>query len=178
MNADMSIEEMRSRGINPVARQLQSVVAVWQNGNYSRFYALLKKLPGDREEIKRQLVLQYTCNRTDSLKEVTYKEYKDICERMQEMVTSAGLGNATREELRHCRSVCLRLMQKLGIDTTDWNRVNAFCLDGRIAGKVFRDLTTDDLWNLSVKLRSIERKGGLRSFDDAGEKATIVSINK
>ena len=47
MNADMSIEEMRSRGINPVARQLQSVVSVWKYGNYSKVYALLSKLPGD-----------------------------------------------------------------------------------------------------------------------------------
>ena len=93
MNADMSIEEMRSRGINPVARQLQSVVSVWKDGNYSKFYALLRKLPGDKEDIKRQLVLQYTSYRTDSLKEITYGEYKSICNRLQEMVTNTGLCN-------------------------------------------------------------------------------------
>lgn len=178
MVQEMTIEEMRARGINPVARQLQSVVAVWENGNYSRFYALLNKLPGDKEDVKRQLVLQYTEYRTDSLKEVTYGEYKRICERMQEMVTNAGLCSGNLNDLRRSRSTCLLLMQKLGIDTTDWNRVNAFCKDGRIAGKVFRDLTTDDLWNLSVKLRSIERKGGLRYIDDVSETARIVNINK
>ena len=40
-----------------------------------RFYALFNKLPyqGDREEFKKQIVLQYTWNRTDSLKEMTVK---------------------------------------------------------------------------------------------------------
>lgn len=177
MKTEMSVEEMRARGINPVSRQLQSVTAVWENGNYSKFYALLKKLPGDKEEIKRQLVLQYTCYRTDSLKEVTYGEYKNICRRMEEMITSRGLCNGNLNELRRQRSTCLLLMQKLGIDTTDWNRINSFCKDGRITGKVFRDLSTDDLQRLSVKLRSIQHKGGLRHIDEpAGPSAAVIPI--
>jgi hypothetical protein len=176
MNADMSIEEMKSRGINPVARQLQSVVSVWKDGNYSKFYALLRKLPGDKEDIKRQLVLQYTSYRTDSLKEITYGEYKSICNRLQEMVTNTGLCNGNIYELRRHRSICLLLMQKLGIDTTDWTRINAFCQDGRIAGKVFRDLNIEDLEILAKKLRSIERKGGIRTFKEPGPTAAVVPI--
>ena len=53
-------------------------------------------------------------------------------------------------------------MQKVGIDTTDWTRINAFCEDQRIAGKVFARLTNEELEQLSVKLRSIQRKGGLK----------------
>ena len=53
-------------------------------------------------------------------------------------------------------------MQKLGIDTTDWTRINAFCQDPRIAGKVFARLSNEELEQLSVKLRSIRRKGGLK----------------
>lgn len=176
MNTDMSIEEMRSRGINPVARRLQSAVSVWKEGNYAKFYALLRKLPGDKEEIKRQLVLQYTCYRTDSLKEITYGEYKKICDRLQEMVANAGSSNGNTSELRRQRSICLLLMQKLGIDTTDWNRINAFCLDGRIAGKVFRDLSIEDLEVLSKKLRSIGHKGGIRTFEEPGATAAVVPI--
>ena len=170
------MEEMRARGINPDARQLQSVVSVWKEGNYSKFYALLKKLPGDKEEIKRQLVLQYTCRRTDSLKEVTYEEYKRICYRMQELISENGRYDAAREELRRQRSICLRLMQKLGIDTTDWTRINAFCQDGRIAGKVFRDLSIEDLEVLAKKLRSIGRKGGIRPFVEPETTAAVVPI--
>ena len=53
-------------------------------------------------------------------------------------------------------------MQQMGIDTTDWNRINAFCQDQRIAGKPFARLTNDELDALAVKLRSIQRKGGLK----------------
>ena len=68
----------------------------------------------------------------------------------------------------------LKLMQKLGIDTTDWNRVNAFCQDGRIAGKQFRDITSEELEQLAKKLRSIERKGGIRELEEPGPKAIVV----
>ena len=46
--------------------------------NFARFYTLFNKLPctGDREEFKKSIVLQYTWNRTDSLKEMTAKEYE------------------------------------------------------------------------------------------------------
>ena len=66
-----------------------------------------------------------------------------------------------REELRRKRSVCLKLMQQLGIDTTDWNRVNEFCNNPRIAGKPFVQISTAELEQLAIKLRAIQRKGGL-----------------
>ena len=46
----------------------------------------------------------------------------------------------------------------LGIDTADWDRVNAFCRDSRIAGKEFRELDCEALDTLQVKLRAIRRK--------------------
>ena len=49
-------------------------------------------------------------------------------------------------------------MQLLGIDTADWDKVNAFCLDSRIAGKEFRELDCEALDTLQVKLRAIRRK--------------------
>lgn len=52
----------------------------------------------------------------------------------------------------------LHLMQRLGIDTTDWNRVDAYCLHPRLAGKEFRKLTADELETLAIKLRIILRK--------------------
>lgn len=121
--------------------------------NFARFYALFNKLPyqGDREEFKKQIVLQYTWNRTDSLKEMTAKEYEVCCTALEKL----------REELRRKRSVCLKLMQQLGIDTTDWNRVNEFCNNPRIAGKPFVQVSTAELEQLAIKLRAIQRKGGL-----------------
>lgn len=49
-------------------------------------------------------------------------------------------------------------MQKHGIDTTDWDRVDAYCLNPRIAGKKFIRLTTEELENVAIKLRIIQRK--------------------
>ena len=55
------------------------------------------------------------------------------------VAASPSRGRAgTRSELRKERSATPKLMQKAGIDTTDWNRINRSCLDPRIAGKEFR----------------------------------------
>ena len=93
--------------------------------NFARFYALFNKLPyqGDREEFKKQIVLQYTWNRTDSLKEMTAKEYEVCCTALEKLSGQDEWRQKLREELRRKRSVCLKLMQQLGIDTTDWNRL-------------------------------------------------------
>lgn len=53
------------------------------------------------------------------------------------------------------------MRQQLGIDTTDWNRVNEFCNNPRIAGKPFVQVSTAELEQLAIKLRAIQRKGGL-----------------
>lgn len=89
--------------------------------NFARFYALFNKLPyqGDREEFKKQIVLQYTWNRTDSLKEMTAKEYEVCCTALEKLSGQDEWRQKLREELRRKRSVCLKLMQQLGIDTTD-----------------------------------------------------------
>ncbi|MCS3026720.1 hypothetical protein NXW75_29710 [Bacteroides xylanisolvens] len=131
--------------------------------NFARFYALFNKLPyqGDREEFKKQIVLQYTWNRTDSLKEMTAKEYEVCCTALEKLSGQDEWRQKLREELRRKRSVCLKLMQQLGIDTTDRNRVNEFCNNPRIAGKPFVQVSTAELEQLAIKLRAIQRKGGL-----------------
>ena len=150
--------------------------------NFARFYALFNKIPcsGDREEFKKEMVSNATLGRTDSLREVTRREYQDLCDALEKILPAGKTSghSAGREELRRQRSVCLRLMQKLGIDTTDWTRINAFCQDGRIAGKEFRFIDTLELEQLSRKLRSIERKGGIRQLEEPGPTATIVPFNK
>ncbi|EJW95812.1 hypothetical protein EVA_16094 [gut metagenome] len=131
--------------------------------HFARFYALFNQLPhqGDREEFKKQIVLQYTWNRTDSLREMTRAEYEACCAGLEKLTGQDEWWQKLREELRRKRSVCLKLMQQLGIDTTDWNRVNEFCNNPRIAGKPFGQISTEELERLAVKLRAIQRKGGL-----------------
>mgnify|MGYP000276482119 CR=1 FL=1 len=132
--------------------------------NFARFYASFNKLPydGDREDFKKSIVLQYTWNRTDSLREMTSKEYEACCSALEKLTGQDEWRQKLRDELRRRRSTCLKLMQKLGIDTSDWARINDFCRNPRIAGKPFSQITSDELEELAVKLRSIQRKGGLK----------------
>lgn len=124
--------------------------------NYAQFYALLNRLPydGDREELKEQLVYAASDGRTTSLRQLTRQEYAALVRDMEQRTGS-------RDEIRQQRSACLRLMQRLGVDTTSWDRVNALCRDSRIAGKEFARLSVDELKALQTKLRAIGRRGGL-----------------
>lgn len=136
--------------------------------NFARFYAAFNRLPyeGDREEFKKSIVSQYTWNRTDSLRGMTRQEYRTCCAALERL---SGLDEARHEmqkELRFQRSAALKLMQKLGIDTTDWTRINAFCKDPRIAGVPFAFLDVEKLKALIVKLRVISRKGGLNAGEN------------
>ena len=126
--------------------------------NYHRFYALLAQMPDGRsDDVKETIVSSFTDGRTVHLREMTDEEYADMCVSLEMQTSSKRL-------LRKRRSVCLRLMQQLGVDTTDWTRINAFCQDQRIAGRVFAKLSVADLDALQVKLRAIMSKGGLRSM--------------
>lgn len=123
--------------------------------NYARFYALLKKLPGADKET---LVYQFTGGRTKSLRQMSGKEYESMCNEMERVAGCDERREAYCRELRRKRSAALHQMQLLGIDTADWDRVNDFCRDPRIAGTEFRRLDTDGLEALAVKCRAIRRK--------------------
>ncbi|MED9888599.1 MAG: hypothetical protein UE905_04080, partial [Segatella copri] len=80
--------------------------------NYHRFYASFNKLPkhGDDEEAKAAIVSQYTNGRTTHLHEMRAREYKECCKALENML---GYG----DQRKHWRSICLHLMQELGVDT-------------------------------------------------------------
>lgn len=126
--------------------------------NYRRFYAILGHMPPlyDRDEQKKQLVLQYTNNRTCSLRDMTEKEYKKMCHELGRMY-------GTDEAYRKLKNRCLKLMQQLGKDTTDWGEVDRYCLDPRIAGKRFRELNYNELVRLHRKLHKIKDKEDKKS---------------
>ena len=137
--------------------------------NFARFYASFNQLPysGDREEFKKQIVRQYTWNRTESLREMTVNEYTACCDGLEQLT-------GRKDELKKKRSQCLKLMQQIGIDTSDWARINNFCQHPRIAGKPFYKITLNELEALSVKLRSIQRKGGLQQKKDVKQPGGIT----
>lgn len=125
--------------------------------NYARFYASFNELPynGDRYEFKKDIVAQFTWNRTTSLKEMTKEEYNACCNALEKM-------SGRKDKIKKERSSCLKLMQKLGVNTSDWPTVDNFCMNPRIAGKRFSHIGLEELIALQKKLRAIERNGGLK----------------
>lgn len=123
--------------------------------NYAAFYALLKSMPGASKE---DLVLQWTNGRTASLKEMSEREYSLMIRQLRQQVENL-------EEKKKARSAVLKQFQLYGIDTTDWDAVDRFCCNVRIAGKPFRYLTIPELRSLRVKMLSIRNKAELKGYE-------------
>lgn len=123
--------------------------------NYAAFYALLKSMPGASKE---DLVLQWTNGRTSSLKEMSEREYSLMIRQLRQQVENL-------EEKKKARSAVLKQFQLYGIDTTDWDAVDRFCCNARIAGKPFRYLTIPELKTLRVKMLSIRNKAELKVYE-------------
>ena len=133
--------------------------------NFARFYALLKRMPGAHDELKDELVKTFTNGRTSSLQGITMREYNAMCNSMQTTIDGESKKSEHIVKLKQARSSVLHQLQLMGIDTTNWSAVDAYCQNSRIAGKVFRQLTLAELEALPTKLRSIynkERKAGLK----------------
>ena len=126
--------------------------------NFARFYSILKqkKKIGDNEYLKKEMVSVATGGRTESLKEITRKEYDDLCNLLEKRFPEKR--NIYVEQRRKKRSSCLKLLQKIGVDTTNWTAINNYCKSPKIAGKVFADLDIEELQQLSLKLRMILKK--------------------
>lgn len=118
--------------------------------DYKRFWALLREMPGAEKD---EIVLQFTGGRTTHLHLMTADEYRRMLRMMDGIVR-----HDRRERLRRRRSMCLHLLQKIGVDTSDWARVNAYCMNPRIAGRPFSEVSAEGLSELSVKLRMILKK--------------------
>jgi len=123
--------------------------------NFARFYALLKRLPGAEKE---NLVMQFTGGRTSRLHLMTEHEYRSMCDGMERAANSDVRRMSRLLEMKRRRSAVLKRMQQIGVDTTDWNRVNAFLRQPRIAGKPLYELDGGELDALIPKLESIKKK--------------------
>ncbi len=123
--------------------------------NYARFYALLKRLPGAEKE---ELVAQFTGGRTTHLREMVMSEYNAMCREMERVSGVDKEWKEQRDLLRKARSGALRQLQLYGVDTTSWDKVDTFCLNPRICGKVFRYMTIEELNALNRKMRAINKK--------------------
>jgi hypothetical protein len=130
--------------------------------SYATFYALLRRLPNADKE---QLVSQWTNGRTCSLREMTDEEYSTMIHLMQERIENI-------DAKRKARSAVLKQLQLYGIDTTDWDAIDRFCRDPRIAGKRFSHLSIDELRILRTKMLSIRNKAERK--DEANRRREIA----
>ncbi|MCR5394189.1 MAG: hypothetical protein K6E86_02180 [Bacteroidales bacterium] len=140
--------------------------------NYSRFFSLVKKVPGiiDAEEFRRNLIWQCTDGRATSLKELTTGEYNICCLALEKLTGMV-------EKRKKLRSQVLKQMQQLHVDTTDWAQINSFCQQPRIAGKAFARLSIEELESLSLKLRVLKGKGWERKPDNTpSTRPTVVMV--
>lgn len=116
--------------------------------NYAGVFAYLKRHP---ELSKEDIAYLYSGGRTPRLSELNDREYKRM---MRELVW----GQREQDALRGARSRVLRLMQRYGVDTSEWHRVNAFVEDARIAGKPFAWLSIQELEALARKMHALLKK--------------------
>ena len=126
--------------------------------NFARFFGILKRLPAqyDTEDFRRDIVSACTGGRTDSLRELTRKEYDSMCDILDKRFPEKR--SVYVEQRRKKRSLCLKLLQKIGVDTTSWECINNYCRSPRIAGRAFAELDIEELQTLSIKLRMILKK--------------------
>ncbi|BBD46641.1 hypothetical protein [Petrimonas sulfuriphila] len=131
--------------------------------NFAEFWSLINRMPGAHDGLKEELVLSFTDGRTDSLREMREDEYKRMCASMRESVNGGMSEERLQIELKKRRSAVLHRIQQLGVDTTSWANVDNFCMQPRIAGKIFRRLTIEELSGLIPKLENIRRKQQIKA---------------
>ena len=143
--------------------------------NYSTFWALLGKMPGNDGDLKEQLVETISGGRTTSLQGLSDKEYSELVRWMANQVGKVNKTKPTTEGERELRSVVLKLLDKLGIHAIndDWSAVNSFLLDPKIAGRLLYELDEQDLGVLIRKLNSIVDKNRAASTMPLGIKVNL-----
>lgn len=133
-----------------------------KKNDYSRFYALLKQNPMLEKD---EIVSQFTNGRTTHVSQMSRQEFIRMCDSLQ--YGSPTEQRARELSLKRARSAALLRIGRLGIPTIDnWDGINAFVANPKIAGKKFYDLGVDELNSLVRKLESIIRRGGLKSMEE------------
>lgn len=133
-----------------------------KKNDYSRFYALLKQNPMLEKD---EIVSQFTNGRTTHVSQMSRQEFIRMCDALQ--YGSPTEQRARELSLKRARSAALLRIGRLGIKTIDnWDGINAFVANPKIAGKKFYDMSVDELNSLVRKLESIIRRGGLKSMEE------------
>lgn len=148
---------------------------------HARFFGLLKQLPGQSKE---DLVWQYSNMMTDSVSEFFNRDpygYARMVNDLQQIANSMKkheqpqqpAKKTTSAITKQYRSAILKRLQKHGIDTTNWDRVNSFLENPRIAGKRLYEMTDQEMIDFIPKMESILKKD--RQHEEKIERMTLMN---
>ena len=148
---------------------------------HAHFFGLLKKLP---HQSKEDLVWQYSNMLTTSLSEfsrerpVAYadmiRDLERIANKMEEPKQPQQPTKFTTSAItKQYRSAILKRLQKHGIDTTNWDKVNAFMENRRIAGKRLYEMTDQEMIDFIPKMQSILKKD--KKHQEETERLTLMN---
>lgn len=130
--------------------------------NHSQFWTLFAQMPGaDKEQLIWEASNMFTTSLTDFW-ENRPSDYKCMISKMKNAVSTAKKPN---ENIKLYRSGVLTRLQKYGVDTTNWTKVNAFLKQPKIAGKVIYELSIDELKLLIPKLESMITKKKVKASE-------------
>lgn len=122
---------------------------------FDKFYALLAQMPNANKE---ELIWQFSNMLTVSLREFYAKQPENYKRMIAAMQTEVNKRNGQGAEVKRLRSAILNRLQKYGVDTTSWARVNQFLQQPRIAGKRLYEMSVGEMRDLIPKLEMILEK--------------------
>lgn len=135
---------------------------------FDKFYALLAQMPNaDKED----LIWQFSNMATISLKEFYAKQPENYKRMIAAMQAEVNKQNGQNVEVKQLRSAILNRLQRYGVDTTSWARVNQFLQQPRIAGKRLYEMSIGEMRDLIPKLEMI-----LQKAEKAKEKELELTI--
>ena len=93
----------------------------------------------------------------ESSKDLTEADFIHILNRLEEMKKQK---KDVSQDVRKLRSEILTMLTDMGIykNNGDWQKVNSFLLDPRIAGKLMYEMTLEELKELKPRLYAIKDK--------------------
>lgn len=152
-----------------------------EKNDYSDIWAMVSRLSVESDlapkEIKESMVYELTGGRTVRLSELSTPELSTLRKGLRKALGQGSEASGRKDPSRaRQRSRVLALLTRYGIDTKDWDAINAFCQSPRIAGKAFAELSRDELTALAKKMHAILRKSAKRAEETAEEGSMEVEV--
>lgn len=135
---------------------------------HKHLMALLNKL-GYTDELRHELIYNFTEGRTHSTTEITPVERQELCIRLQSLISQTTVNK--EDELRNRRSQVLAVATRLGIkQAAGWDGFNRFMLRNSVHKKNLYRYTLAELKDLLRQLHTMEHHQQ-QSAQHAGTKA-------